>query len=53
MFPLQNKTILVSGGFYQDVFDKSVTMSTYLVAFIVADFKNISMEANGTLVGNW
>ncbi|KAK6494852.1 leucyl-cystinyl aminopeptidase isoform X1 [Huso huso] len=46
----KNKTILVSGGFYQDVFDKSVTMSTYLVAFIVADFKNISMEANGTLV---
>ncbi|XP_041083380.1 leucyl-cystinyl aminopeptidase isoform X2 [Polyodon spathula] len=46
----KNKTTLVSGGFYQDVFDKSVTMSTYLVAFIVADFKNISMEANGTLV---
>ncbi|MGH0162220.1 UNVERIFIED_CONTAM: hypothetical protein FKN15_042193 [Acipenser sinensis] len=46
----KNKTTLVSGGFYQDVFDKSVTMSTYLVAFIVADFKNISMEANGTQV---
>ncbi|XP_041102568.1 leucyl-cystinyl aminopeptidase-like isoform X2 [Polyodon spathula] len=46
----KNKTTVVPGGFYQDVFDKSVTMSTYLVAFIVADFKSISMEANGTLV---
>ncbi|XP_029428704.1 leucyl-cystinyl aminopeptidase [Rhinatrema bivittatum] len=34
----------------QDVFPSSVVMSTLLVAFLVADFKNISKETNGTLV---
>ncbi|XP_067425164.1 leucyl-cystinyl aminopeptidase isoform X2 [Emydura macquarii macquarii] len=43
-------TIPVADGIVQDEFSESLKMSTYLVAFIVADLKNISKEINGTLV---
>ncbi|XP_078070884.1 leucyl-cystinyl aminopeptidase [Mustelus asterias] len=44
-------TTPVANGLFQDTFAKSVKMSTYLVAFIVADLKNVSQEtASGTLV---
>ncbi|XP_075037443.1 endoplasmic reticulum aminopeptidase 1-like [Mixophyes fleayi] len=36
------KTVYVDGGLLEDHFDVSVKMSTYLVAFIVSDFKSIS-----------
>ncbi|XP_075037438.1 endoplasmic reticulum aminopeptidase 1-like [Mixophyes fleayi] len=39
--PIVN-TIYVDGGLLEDHFDVSVKMSTYLVAFIVSDFKSIS-----------
>uniref|UniRef100_G1N5A0 Uncharacterized protein n=1 Tax=Meleagris gallopavo TaxID=9103 RepID=G1N5A0_MELGA len=39
-----------SSGIVQDEFFVSLKMSTYLVAFVVADLKNISMETNGSLV---
>ncbi|XP_062456281.1 leucyl-cystinyl aminopeptidase isoform X1 [Rhea pennata] len=43
-------TTPVTNGIVQDEFFVSLKMSTYLVAFIVADLKNISKETNGTLV---
>uniref|UniRef100_A0A8B9QJU3 Leucyl-cystinyl aminopeptidase n=1 Tax=Apteryx owenii TaxID=8824 RepID=A0A8B9QJU3_APTOW len=43
-------TTPVTNGIVQDEFFGSLKMSTYLVAFIVADLKNISRESNGTLV---
>ncbi|TRZ09458.1 hypothetical protein HGM15179_017650 [Zosterops borbonicus] len=43
-------TTPVTNGIVQDEFFVSLKMSTYLVAFIVADLKNISRETNGTLV---
>ncbi|XP_067838984.1 leucyl-cystinyl aminopeptidase isoform X2 [Heptranchias perlo] len=47
----KNTTISDGNGLFQDMFMKSVRMSTYLVAFIVAELKNVSQEtASGTLV---
>uniref|UniRef100_A0A8C0FJF9 Aminopeptidase n=1 Tax=Bubo bubo TaxID=30461 RepID=A0A8C0FJF9_BUBBB len=43
-------TTPVTHGIVQDEFFVSLKMSTYLVAFVVADLKNISRETNGSLV---
>ncbi|XP_061874076.1 leucyl-cystinyl aminopeptidase isoform X3 [Colius striatus] len=43
-------TTAVTNGIVQDEFFVSLKMSTYLVAFVVADLKNISRETNGSLV---
>ncbi|KFQ24635.1 Leucyl-cystinyl aminopeptidase, partial [Merops nubicus] len=43
-------TTPVTNGIVQDEFFVSLKMSTYLVAFVVADLKNISREMNGSLV---
>uniref|UniRef100_A0A8C5UIX2 Leucyl and cystinyl aminopeptidase n=1 Tax=Malurus cyaneus samueli TaxID=2593467 RepID=A0A8C5UIX2_9PASS len=43
-------TTPVTNGIVQDEFFVSLKMSTYLVAFVVADLKNVSRETNGTLV---
>lgn len=37
-------------GLIQDEFFESVKMSTYLVAFIVGEMKNLTQDINGTLV---
>lgn len=50
-FHLQKATTLVTNGIVQDEFFVSLKMSTYLVAFVVADVKNISRKTNGSLVG--
>lgn len=49
-FHLQKSTTPVTNGIVQDEFFVSLKMSTYLVAFVVADLKNISRESNGSLV---
>ncbi|KAM6289417.1 LOW QUALITY PROTEIN: leucyl-cystinyl aminopeptidase-like [Aegotheles albertisi] len=42
-------TTPVTNGIVQDEFFVSLKMSTYLVAFVIADLKNISRETNGSL----
>ncbi|XP_021076862.1 leucyl-cystinyl aminopeptidase isoform X2 [Mus pahari] len=37
-------------GLIEDEFSESVKMSTYLVAFIVGEMRNLSQDVNGTLV---
>lgn len=48
---LQIKSTPQEDGLLLDEFEESVTMSTYLVAFIVADLSNVSHSINGTEVG--
>lgn len=38
----QVKTVEVSDGLLEDQFDASVKMSTYLVAFVICDFKSVT-----------
>ncbi|XP_004703531.1 leucyl-cystinyl aminopeptidase isoform X1 [Echinops telfairi] len=46
----KKSSVLVEDGLVQDEFYESVKMSTYLVAFIVGEMKNLSQDVNGTLV---
>ncbi|KAM4707148.1 LOW QUALITY PROTEIN: leucyl-cystinyl aminopeptidase [Discoglossus pictus] len=46
----KTKTTDISDDLVQDEFATSVKMSTYLVAFVVADMKSISKDVNGTKV---
>lgn len=50
MFQTQSR--LLPSGLFQDEFERtSVNMSTYLVAFIVANFSPVNTSVSGTLVG--
>ncbi|XP_051950921.1 leucyl-cystinyl aminopeptidase-like [Xyrauchen texanus] len=44
------KTSNLSNGLQEDEFEKSVNMSTYLVAFIVAEFSSVSKNVSKTMV---
>ncbi|XP_076854132.1 leucyl-cystinyl aminopeptidase [Brachyhypopomus gauderio] len=44
------KTTQLPNGLFEDEFEKSVNMSTYLVAFIVANFSSLSTNVSNTLV---
>nr|XP_003479495.2 leucyl-cystinyl aminopeptidase [Cavia porcellus] len=46
----KKSSALVGDGLLQDEFFESVRMSTYLVAIIVGEMKNLSQDVNGTLV---
>ncbi|MBZ3882684.1 Leucyl-cystinyl aminopeptidase [Sciurus carolinensis] len=46
----KKSSVLMEDGVVQDEFCESVKMSTYLVAFIVGEMKNLSQDVNGTLV---
>ncbi|XP_049625072.1 leucyl-cystinyl aminopeptidase [Suncus etruscus] len=46
----KKSSVHVGDGLVQDEFHESVKMSTYLVAFIVGELKNLSHDLNGTLV---
>ncbi|XP_006867951.1 PREDICTED: leucyl-cystinyl aminopeptidase [Chrysochloris asiatica] len=46
----KKSSIVMEDGLIQDEFFESVKMSTYLVAFIVGEMKNLSQDLNGTLV---
>lgn len=51
-YVFQAKSTNLSNGLVQDEFEKtSVNMSTYLVAFIVANFTSITKNVSGTQVG--
>ncbi|KAB5528472.1 hypothetical protein PHYPO_G00140570 [Pangasianodon hypophthalmus] len=44
------KTTPLPDGLFEDEFEKSVNMSTYLVAFIVANFSSVSTNVSNTVV---
>lgn len=44
------KTTNLKGGLLEDEFEKSVNMSTYLVAFVVAEFSSVSKNVSSTTV---
>ncbi|XP_048667820.1 leucyl-cystinyl aminopeptidase [Marmota marmota marmota] len=46
----KKSSVLMEDGLVQDEFCESMKMSTYLVAFIVGEMKNLSQDVNGTLV---
>ncbi|ELV10166.1 Leucyl-cystinyl aminopeptidase [Tupaia chinensis] len=46
----KKSSVILEDGLVQDEFSESVKMSTYLVAFIVGELKNLSQDVNGTLV---
>ncbi|XP_010587897.1 leucyl-cystinyl aminopeptidase [Loxodonta africana] len=46
----KKSSAFMEDGLVQDEFSESVKMSTYLVAFIVGEMKNLSQDINGTLV---
>uniref|UniRef100_A0A8B9XS36 Aminopeptidase n=1 Tax=Bos mutus grunniens TaxID=30521 RepID=A0A8B9XS36_BOSMU len=46
----KKSSVVLEDGLVQDEFFESVKMSTYLVAFIVGEMKNLSQDVNGTLV---
>ncbi|XP_072520548.1 leucyl-cystinyl aminopeptidase isoform X2 [Salminus brasiliensis] len=46
----KTKTTNLPDGFFEDEFEKSMNMSTYLVAFIVANFSCLSANVSNTLV---
>ncbi|XP_059949175.1 leucyl-cystinyl aminopeptidase isoform X2 [Mesoplodon densirostris] len=46
----KKSSVIMEDGLVQDEFSESVKMSTYLVAFIVGELKNLSQDINGTLV---
>ncbi|XP_011643165.1 putative aminopeptidase-2 [Pogonomyrmex barbatus] len=48
--PLLNSEQLAPGGKIWDVFEQTVPMPTYLVAFVISEFKNYSNEANNFTV---
>lgn len=48
----QSESRLLPSGLFQDEFERtSVNMSTYLVAFVVANFSAVSKNVSETLVG--
>ncbi|KAL4630053.1 leucyl-cystinyl aminopeptidase [Arapaima gigas] len=46
----KNQTLELPDGLLQDEFEESVKMSTYLVAFIVANFTQVNQTVSDTLV---
>ncbi|XP_032131560.1 leucyl-cystinyl aminopeptidase isoform X1 [Sapajus apella] len=46
----KKSSVPLEDGLVKDEFFESVKMSTYLVAFIVGEMKNLSQDVNGTLV---
>ncbi|XP_048186963.1 leucyl-cystinyl aminopeptidase [Perognathus longimembris pacificus] len=46
----KKSSVHMENGLVQDEFCESVKMSTYLVAFILGEMKNLSQDVNGTLV---
>ncbi|XP_012877482.1 PREDICTED: leucyl-cystinyl aminopeptidase isoform X2 [Dipodomys ordii] len=46
----KKSSVHMENGLVQDEFCESVKMSTYLIAFIVGEMKNLSQDVNGTLV---